>query len=109
MKTGDMIWQGKTLWMSKIVTELATGRLTRIGSVVYDELKAEAEQRGTTVEAEFPLFDLELVDKYVHTYDPGILKDRTVNGHSIKAHDYFLVFRKGKEQRDYNTLKEIRV
>lgn len=103
VKTGDMMWQGKTLWMSKIVTELATGRLTRIGAAVYDELKSEAERRGSNVETEFPLFDMELVDKYVHTYDPGETEDRTVKGHSIKAHDYFLVFRKGKEPRDFDT------
>ena len=91
------------LWMSKIVTELATGRLTRISEAVYDELKAEAERKGTTVEKEFSLFDMELVDKYVHTNDLTNLRDETGNGHSIKAHDYFLVFRKGKEPHDYDT------
>lgn len=103
VKTGDMTWEGKILWMSKIVTELATGKLTRISAAVYEELKAEAERRGSNFETEFPLFDMELVDKYVHTYDPGELEDRTANGHSVKAHDYFLVFRKGKEPRDYDT------
>ena len=103
VKVGDIMWQGKMIWMSKIVTEFATGRLTRISSPVYDELKAEAERRGSTVEKEFPLFDMELVDKYVHTYDMAEVEDMTVNGHSIKAHDYFLVFRKGKEPHNYDT------
>ena len=103
VKVGDIMWHGKMLWMSKIVTELATGRLTRISEAVYDELKAEAERKGTTVEKAFPLFDMELVDKYVHTNDLTNLRDETGNGHSIKAHDYFLVFRKGKEPHDYDT------
>ncbi|MBD5184675.1 MAG: hypothetical protein HDS97_07280 [Bacteroidales bacterium] len=105
VKVGDIMWHGKMLWMSKIVTELATGRLTRISEVVYDELKAEAERKGTTVEKEFPLFDMELVDKYVHIHDLTNLSDETGNGHSIKAHDYFLVFRKGKEPHDYDTFE----
>lgn len=104
IKVGDIMWQGKMLWMSKIVTELATGQLTRISALVQDALKSEAEKNGSTMEAEFPLFDLELVDKYVHTYDLNDLKSDSPNGHSIKAHDYFLVFRKGKEPRNFDAL-----
>lgn len=103
VKVGDIMWQGDMLWMSKIVTELATGRLTRISSKVYEELRSEAVRRGSTVEKEFPLFDLELVDKYVHTYDTAESGVETGKRHSIKAHDYFLVFRKGKEPHDFDT------
>lgn len=100
IKVGDIAWQGKMLWMSKIVTELATGRLTAISKPVYDALKNEAERRGHSVEEEFPLFDLELTDKYVHTYDPSQIESPGNRSHSIKAHDYFLVFRKGEGDTD---------
>lgn len=103
VKVGDIRWQGKMIWMSKIVTELATGHLSRLGAPVYDELRAEAERRGSTVEEEFPLFDMELTDKFVHTCDPDTLAADKPEGHSIKAHDYFLVFRKGREAIDYDT------
>ena len=101
VKVGDIMWKDKMLWMPKIVTELATGRVTRISAPVYDALKAEAERRGSVMEKEFPLFDMELVDKYVHTYDPMALSEENAVRRSIKSHDYFLVFRKGKEPHDY--------
>lgn len=103
IKVGDIIWQGKMLWMSKIVTELATGRRTRISEPVYEALKSEAERRGHTVEEEFPLFDMELVDKYIHTYDTTQIESQDQLRHSIKAHDYFLVFSKGYESIDSDT------
>lgn len=102
VKVGDIMWNGKMIWMSNIVRELATGRLTRISDIVYDELRREAEHRGVEVEKEFPLFDMELVDKYVHTYKPEEIIDKCSDGHSVKAHDYFLVFRKSKECRNYD-------
>lgn len=102
VKVGDITWNGKTLWMPNIVTELATGNMTRLSSIVYNELKTEAERRGSTVEKEFPLFDMELIDKYVHTFEPENTADR-VPGHSIKAHDYFLVFMKGENRTKYDT------
>ena len=46
VKVGDIMWHGKMLWMSKIVTELATGRLTRISEAVYDELKGQPLKRS---------------------------------------------------------------
>ena len=100
VKVGDIMWNGKMIWMSKIVTELATGYLTDISSPVYDELTKDAEARGTDVEDEFPLFDLELVNKYVHTYDPESIPDNVAQGHAIKAHDFFLVFKKREEDSD---------
>lgn len=103
IKVGDILWQGKMLWMSKIVTELATGRRTRISDPVYDALKNEAERLGNTVKEEFPLFDMELTDKYVHTYDTTDMETSDILNHSIKAHDYFLVFRKGYESIDSET------
>lgn len=103
VKVGDIRWQGKMIWLSKIVTELATGRLSRLSAPVYDELRAEADRRGSSVEKEFPLFDMELTDKFVHTYDPDSLAEKECKGHSIKAHDYFLVFRKGRELINYDT------
>lgn len=103
VKVGDIRWKGKTIWLSKIVTELATGRLTRISNPVYEELRHEAEQSGASVEEKFPLFDLELTDKYVHTYDPDSISPDEEGRCSVKAHDYFLVFRKGRETIDYST------
>lgn len=103
VKAGDIRWQGKMIWLSKIVTELATGRLTRLSSPVYDELRKEAESRDSSVEKEFPLFDMELTDKFVHTYDTDSIDASEYSDHSVKAHDYFLVFRKGREDIDYDT------
>lgn len=103
VKVGDIRWCGRMIWLSKIVTELATGHLSRLSVPVYDELRAEAELRGSTVEEEFPLFDMELTDKYVHTYDPESIESQKDGCHSVKAHDYFLVFRKGREAIDYDT------
>lgn len=103
VKAGDIRWQGKMIWLSKIVTELATGRLTRLSTPVYDELRKEAERRGSLVEKEFPLFDMELTDKFVHTYDTESIEESEYGDHSVKAHDYFLVFRKGREDIDYDT------
>ena len=103
VKTGDIRWHGEIIWLSKIVTELATGRLTRLSSPVYDELRKEAERRGSTVEKEFPLFDMELTDKFIHTYGSDSIGESENGDHSVKAHDYFLVFRKGREDIDYDT------
>ena len=100
VKVGDIMWNGKMIWLSKIVAEFATGYLTDISSIVYEELKREAESRGKDVEDVFPLFDLELVNKYVHTYSPEEVSDCSPSGHSINAHDFFLVFKKREENYD---------
>ena len=103
VKVGDISYNRKILWLSNIVSELATGKRTRLSDPIYDELKKEAENQGKSVEEVFPLFDFTLVDKFVHRYKSDELDDSSEDGkHSIKAHDFFLVFSKGRKEEEYD-------
>ena len=99
IKVGDISYKGKILWLSNIVSEFATGKRTRLSNPVYDELKKEADFQGKPVEELFPLFDFTLVDKFVHRYKADEIAGNATEGeHSIKAHDFFLVFSKGRKE-----------
>lgn len=90
VKVRDIDYEGGRLWMSKIVTDMATGKVSAISRPVYDEL---------TPEQKAVKFEFELVDKYVHTFRPDtILKKKTAK--TSTAHDTFLVFQKIGEDFD---------
>ena len=104
MKVGDLKFQDKWIWLTNIVTEIATGRRTRLSNLFYDEYTKVAKENGREVEEMFPTFDFELVDKFVHRYAPSdssriLQKEKS----SLKMHDYFLVFRKGKKVETFDT------
>lgn len=82
IKVGDIIHKGKTIWLSQIVAELASGEYTDLSKDFRSKL-SDAKP-----------FDFELVDKFVHCYSPEEIANVNPRGRSVKAHDYFLVFRK---------------
>lgn len=94
VKVGDIIYNGKTIWLSQIVAELATGEHTGLSKEFCSKIFGEKT------------FDFEMVDKFIHRYAPDEIEETTNVGHSIKAHDYFLVFR--KRQNPKNILYSIR-
>ena len=104
VKVGDINYKGRRIWMSKIVSELATGNLTRLSDPIITELQSEANKEGKSFEEKFPLFDLMLRDKIVHLYkEDEIKKYDDENPQSLKDHDFFLIFQKGKDKTELET------
>ena len=104
VKVGDINYKGRRIWMSKIVAELATGNFTRLSDPIIAELRSEANKEGKSLEEKYPLFDFMLRDKIVHLYrDEEIEKNSGENPSSMKDHDFFLVFQKGKDKTELET------
>lgn len=89
VKVGDIIHKGETIWLSQIVAELAVG----IYSSLSDKFRSKIKDLNEV--------SLEMIDKFVHRYKPEEIDTTIVAERSIKAHDYYLVFRKGGEDRLY--------
>lgn len=85
VKVGDIIYKGKTIWLSQIVAELATGDHTSLSKDFCSKIFGEKT------------FDFELVDKFVHRYPADEIEVQSNGDRSIKANDYFLVFRKKQD------------
>lgn len=85
VKVGDIIHKGETIWLSQIVPELAMGEYTDLSYKFRSKIKY----------LNFVNFDS--VDKFVHRYSPEEIDSSDVASRSIKAHDYYLVFRKKGE------------
>ena len=82
IKVGDIIYKGETIWMSQIVSELIVGPYTSLSNKFRSKVK------------NWHYVSLDLVDKFVHRYKPDYINDSEEVNRSIKAHDYYLVFRK---------------
>lgn len=89
VKVGDIIHKGETIWLSQIVAELAVGMYSSLSEKFLSKIKKLNE------------VSLEFIDKFVHRYKPEEIDTTIVADRSIKAHDYYLVFRKGGEDRLY--------
>lgn len=83
VKVGDIIHKGETIWLSQIVSELIVGPYTDLSEKFRSKIKDPH------------YVDLDLVDKFVHRYKPEEIDSSIDANRSIKAHDYYLVFRKG--------------
>ena len=83
IKVGDIIHKGETIWLSQIVSELIVGPYTSLG----DKFRSKVEN--------WHYVSFDLVDKFVHRYNPDDIDDSEKANRSVKAHDYYLVFRKG--------------
>ena len=87
IKVGDIDYKGQRIWLSNLVTALATG----VESGLYDPISEEFEK--------YVPFDFTLVDKFIHLYKDIDIQENP-RGPSIKAHDYFLVFSKGEKKEE---------
>ena len=83
IKVGDIIHKGETIWLSQIVSEIIVGPYTSLGDKFRSKVK------------KWHYVSFDLVDKFVHRYKPDDIDDSEEIKRSIKAHDYYLVFRKG--------------
>lgn len=88
VKVGDIIYKGKTIWLSQIVAELATGEHTDLSKNFCSKIFGKQN------------FDFELIDKFVHRYTVKETEETVPSDRSIKANDYFLVFRKRRNPID---------
>ena len=89
VKVGDIIHKGETIWLSQIVQELAVGCYTSLS----DKFRSKIKTLNSV--------SLEMVDKFVHRYKPEEIDTTNIADRSIKAHDYYLVFRKGGKDKIY--------
>ena len=104
VKVGDIKYKGKWIWVSNIISEIATGHRTQLSDLFYDEYKKIAKEVGKDTEQIFPSFNFELVDKYIHKYSlQSFSQSNLEDGLSVKMHDYFLVFRKGEKEEHRDT------
>lgn len=89
VKVGDIIHKGETIWLSQIVPELAMGEdyFTPLSEKFHSKIK-----KLNTV-------NFELIDKFVHRYRPEEISSSETTYRSIKAHDYYLVFRKVTDEK----------
>lgn len=92
IKVGDIIHKGETIWLSQIVSELATGVYTSLGDRFRSKIKNLNE------------VSLEQIGRFVHRYKSEEIDNTVVADRSIKAHDYYLVFRKGGEDKIYYSI-----
>lgn len=89
IKVGDIIHKGETIWLSQIVPEIAMGE---------DYFTSLSEKFISKIN-KLNKVGFELVDKFMHHYSPEETGNYATAQRSIKAHDYYLVFRKIPNQK----------